>query len=102
MNDVFSMGGTAHVNINGTRFEVKNGEVWINGKKTKVPPGDPSPTPPNNVKVKDNGSYEVNGDLIGNLSLFGNYITVIVNGDLVGNVAGATTVTVKGDHVGMS
>ena len=95
----------SHTKVNGLNVTVRNGEMWVNGKKVDIPQGTKVKTAmPQNmtggIKVKDGETKIIEGDVLGNLTLQGNNITLIIEGDCLGNVYGASSVTVKGDMMG--
>jgi hypothetical protein len=50
--------------------------------------------------IKVTADKIIKGDVVGNINVEGNNVTVHVEGNVVGSIRGATTVTVEGDHIG--
>lgn len=98
----------SHIRVNGLNVTVRNGEMWVNGKKMDIPKSskvkvDKTTMPQNvtgSIKIKEGETKIIEGDVLGNLTLQGNNITLIIEGDCLGNVYGASSVTVKGDMMG--
>ena len=88
---------SSRIVCDGIDVSVNNGTVFVNGEKV---------WPKQNEVKRDSTASKIesdkiiNGDLCGNITAIGNNITVTINGDMIGNIAGAKTVTVKGDFVG--
>lgn len=52
------------------------------------------------VMHRDGSTYIVKGDLVGNVEVTGENISLIVEGDITGNVVGDCDLKVKGDITG--
>lgn len=109
-----------YVTTGRTSIKVENGKAWINGKKVSldeafkkmseggvhinISNGDlnvsHSKNKPKARKVPSGSTQRISGDVLGNLTLQGDNITVIIEGDCMGNINGATTVNVEGDMMG--
>ena len=102
-DDIFSA-NSANISVNGHTIRMSNGDLFVDGQKVELKdlPKEGKFNSPGRVEVKDGGSYTIKGDMVGNLTLVGDHITVNIVGDAIGNISGAKHVNVSGDHVGMS
>ena len=74
---------------NGIKVTVEGDEI-----KIKMPKGSKS------EEIKIDTSKDIKGDVMGNIVVTGNNVTIKIEGDMTGNIEGATTVEVDGDFTG--
>lgn len=82
------------INVNGLKIEVDGDNVIINGKTIKYDKN--KREKPKHV----DDDLIINGDVVGNINVVADYVTIIIRGDMTGNITGKCNVEIGGDFIG--
>lgn len=101
------MGQMSMISVNGMTLQFDGVTLKINGKEidiSKVIKKDISNKEKSfsrgNKETEFNKSGSIDGDVVGNVRVTGDKVTLIIKGDVTGNITGDCEIEVGGDLVG--
>jgi len=90
------------IHVDDLNVEVKDGKVFVNGQQVYTTAAKESVDKQKpKVEKKDIKADKVfKGDFLGDITVTGKDVKIIIEGDFIGNIMGAADVIIEGDCVG--